>query len=520
MRRPRRPHKRTHPRAGAQLLLAATQLLLAATQLLLAATPLLLAAIPLLLAAAPLVCAPAAGDGSSAEASISEPGASPLTLRAAVRRALERNHALAAARHAEEAAVWSRRQARAQLLPTITLESSYTRLDDETVARANFFGREMTIYLPDSTGTPRPHTIAIPQSVFRDGYQTSIQARLLLLHPALWNGVSIAGAARDLAAVQLESALQETAHETICAFVELLRLRSLAALQERFLDQSRENVALAERLFALGRYAEADVLRWRVEEARQSGLLQQQARAAKLAAMALENLLAATPAGLVDADTTLPGRLAAEIAGLRGMDDAQWSELLSRPLDRLVAAQPQLAALDGTARMAELQHRQSATAMLPSLALVGSYGWQNNDTPALDGEKAWALTASLSLPLFSSFAHYSGWQATRHRALETRATVDAGRRGVLLAAEAARTALRSAAEQLRLSEAGLGSARRNHEIQRGSYTLGRLSNLEWVDAHLLLQAAEQARASAYYDLVLAVADYHQALGGIFTLLEE
>lgn len=447
-------------------------------------------------------------------------GAAPLTLQAAVAQALESNPALSATRHAERAAVWAQRQARAQLLPSISLESAYTRLDDETVARANVFGREFTMYFPDSTGTPQPTTITIPQTVFRDGYQTSVSGQVLLFHPALWNGVSLAGAARDLAETRTRIAVEETAHRTIRSFVELLRLRSLARLQERFLGQARDNAALAERLRAVGRYAEADVLRWRVEEARQSGILQQQSSAVRIAALTLANLVSAPPDVAASPDTTLPRAVTDELARVRAMDEAAWGEFLGRPLETVVAASPQLVALEATAHLADLQHRQSATTMLPSLSLAGSYGWQNNDTPALDGEEAWSLTAALSVPLFTSLAHYSGLQSTRQKALEARASVEEGRRGILLAAEAARTAMRSATEQLRLAETSRASARRSHELQRESYALGRLSNLEWIDANLALRASEQDYASAYYDLVLAIADYRQATGGIFTLLED
>jgi outer membrane protein TolC len=47
-----------------------------------------------------------------------------------------------------------------------------------------------------------------------------------------------------------------------------------------------------------------------------------------------------------------------------------------------------------------------------------------------------------------------------------------------------------------------------------------LTNLEWIDAHVALQAAEQAHTSAYHDLVQAIADYYQSMGRVLELLEE
>ncbi len=53
---------------------------------------------------------------------------------------------------------------------------------------------------------------------------------------------------------------------------------------------------------------------------------------------------------------------------------------------------------------------------------------------------------------------------------------------------------------------------------KNRFTLGHLSNLEWIDANLTLQNAEQTHTSVYYDLVLAIADYYQVSGQIDVLL--
>jgi len=90
----------------------------------------------------------------------------------------------------------------------------------------------------------------------------------------------------------------------------------------------------------------------------------------------------------------------------------------------------------------------------------------------------------------------------------------------MLGAEAARSAIRSSAAQLQLAKVSLRSASRSHEIQQNNFTLGRLSNLEWIDANLALQAAEQSYTSAYYDLVIAIADYHESRGDIPALVQQ
>ncbi|MBN1825523.1 MAG: TolC family protein [Candidatus Eisenbacteria bacterium] len=464
------------------------------------------AVLVILLAAAAVAALPAAARADE------------ITLEEAVNGALARNHALAAKGYAHRAAVWAHRQAKAQLLPSLSVRSSYTRLDDETVRRANAIGREITMFFPDSTGQLQPFTIEIPQTVFRHGYESSVDGQLLLFQPAVWNGVSLAGASKDAAYWDREAARLETVHATVTAYLDLLRTDALLDLRERNLLQARENLALAERLFRVGRYAEADVLRWRVEEARQSGLLAEQRSGRRVAALALEVRLGADPMGAVDPDTTLPALLAERIGSFRGMTTEEWERFLSRPLAEVIAGDPRLRMLEQSRRLADIRHRQSVTNFLPSVTVSGSYGWQNNESPELDGEKAWYATAALNLPIFTGFSNLSEHRMTRAQARQAREETEESKRALLLSAETARTSIRSAAERLRAAEAALASARRNREIQRNSFALGRLTNLEWIDANLALQEAEGSYTTAYYDLVSAVADYHHAAGDLLGLL--
>jgi len=446
--------------------------------------------------------------------------AAPLRLEEAIARAREQNPTLAARRYAADASCWELRQARAQLLPSVSLDSRYTRLDDETVSRANVFGDGMWVWVPDSLNNPVPVWIEIPRSVFRDGYETSISGSVALLNPSAWNAVSFASSSRRLAGADLIDTTEEVVYQTLRGFVDLLKTDSMIRIQERLVEQARGNREQAERLFRVGRYAEADVLRWRVEEVRQQQLLIQQASARRVSALALENLMGDPPRGSTMADTLLPPPLAREIERFRAMGDSDWEVFAGEELDRIISANPRLAWLEESVRAAEIRHRQSLLTFLPNVAMTGSYGWQTNDTIALDGDKAWSVSAIFSMPLFTSLANVSGREASKYQLRQARATRDAGERDILLAAEAARTSIRSFAEQLRLAETSLSSARRSYEIRRNSFDLGRLNNLEWIDALLALRSAEQSRTSAYYDLVLAVADYARARGRIEALIEE
>ena len=437
-----------------------------------------------------------------------------ITLADALERALANNPELQASRHAAEAARWTSRQAKGQLLPSLNLQSGFTRLDEETVARANALGTEFTMYFPDSSGQLRPVTIEIPQTVFRDGYRTTLSAQWLLLNPSVWNTASLAGTAAGIARAEHEVARQRTIHQVISRYLDLLKAQEAATIQRDHLALARQSREQAERLYDVGRYAEADVLRWRVEEAQQQQLLVRQESARHIAALALENALGEMPLGHTRPVPELPGPLEHALEGFRVQDETAWHDFVDRSLEPAVKVTPAYTILEGAVRSARLEHRQSTYEFLPTLVVSGSYGWQENDTFEPDGEKAWSVGATLNLPLFDGLRNVSGFQASDHRLAEARRTLETSYRNMLLAAGSARTQIRSYVEQLGLAEASLESARRSFEIRKNSFSLGRLSNIEWIDAHLTLRTAEQNRTLAYYDLIQSIADYHHAIGRI------
>jgi len=446
--------------------------------------------------------------------------ATALTMTGAVKQALSNNHVIAAKQYAQTAAIWAHRQARSQLLPKLSLQSSYTRLDDGTVERANAFGREFTMFIPDGEGGFETLSLSIPQTIFRDGFETQITAEMLLFHPQVWNGMSQASSARNIAAWQEVATIQETVHQTLRSCLDLLKTKSLLEIRQKHLEQARDNTALAERLFDVGRYSEADILQWRVEEMRQQGLLTQGKSDRSILAMNLENLMGANPTGLIELDAELPIKISGQIEYFRELGPTGWEFFLQQPLAQIIADNPNLEILAGSLNMADLEHRRSKYNYVPSISLNGSYGWQHNDSIDLDGDKTWSANVTFSLPLFTSFSNYSELQMTKHKVLQTQQENEEAQRALILSGEVARTAIHSNSELLQLAETSLESSKRNLEIMHSNYTLGRLTNLEWIQANLNVQQAEQVYSSAYFDLAIAITDYFQAQGKIAELIAQ
>ncbi len=433
-------------------------------------------------------------------------GAASLSLSEAVKLAASGNLRVAASRHALSATRWEKRKAAAQLLPSISVNSTYTRLDPQTVKRANAFGREMVLWVPDSSGNFRQVRIEIPQTVFENGYQSSLSASWNVFNPMLWSARSIAAAAEGTAAIGLLSERESAMHSAATAFLDLLKAQALSDLQGRQLERARKNLEQARRLFKVGRYAEAEVLRWQVEVLKQRSLLEQQATARTIASLNLEKAIGRPATGTTEADTTLPPRLlefAEKCLEAGGIPEGVRGRQAEPPAVRAAAASVELA---------RRQVRQSILGAFPLLSISASYGWQNNDTVWLDGERTWSITAAFTWPVLDGGTTWTSAKAAKERLAEAEARLQQARVEAQAAEEAARRAVASQVQQVLLAREALKSARRNYTTALHRLEVGQLGNIEWLDATLTFSAAEITATTSWYDLLAAIADFYFATG--------
>jgi multidrug efflux system outer membrane protein len=188
-------------------------------------------------------------------------------------------------------------------------------------------------------------------------------------------------------------------------------------------------------------------------------------------------------------------------------------------LARVGSLSPDLAAARAASREAEAGVTAARAGWLPALTAAGSYGWKQDDDPALDGYRTWSAGLAFSYPLFDGLRNLA-----RHRQASARA------RAAAHAVRAARQALEREAARLfhehSTARRQRTTARAAHEqaeahlaIVADRFRLGLVSNVTLVDAQTARDRAAAGVVSAEVRVALALAAMERLLGRAAALPE-
>lgn len=387
------------------------------------------------------------------------PAAEPLHLSEALELARAGNEISEIALARIERAEALRRQAMAQLVPSLTLSGTYTR-------RA----REVTRTVDQDEVTVQALDAFSGQAVAET---TLFDLRALPLIRAATSSLS----AQRLESAELERALAFDVADTYFTVLSTERLRAAAERRMQVAEQMVEEVRL--RLEA-GLANRNDFTRSDLERATARLELTRAARDAEAARLALSFLIAA-PA---DRPLVEPGALPEPAEGA--------TELAARALGQ----RRELAALEERAEAARLSALAPRLGFVPTLDLRGLYRWTNE--AGLSGrEEDWNLGLTLTWSLF-----------------------DGGDREALAALRSSEAREASLAADLTAAGAALGqadtrleAARQNAEEVRERYRAGLASALEQADAQVSEFEAEAELARVRFARALARLALERAIGG-------
>lgn len=367
----------------------------------------------------------------------------------AVRRAAETHPTVSAARAAVTRATAMVVQSRALLIPTLTLNATYTRLDDDR--RLN-------------------------DRVILGGDQLSgnLQLFVPLYNARAWTGLHRAEDAVDLARASQAEARRAVSVAAARAWLTVSSQHRIVTTSERALANAEAHRDFADARLRAGVGNRLDAVR----------------AAQDVAAVRMN--LAAQRAALARAQESL-GVLAGEDAPLDAVDDISPEappDLRAAQAD--VRRRADLRALEARARGAERATRESWTDLLPSLGAVFQPFYQNPPslTQPLVG---WQAQAVLTWVIFDGGARYGA-------AAERRAQRDDARAQLAAALRQARSEVRAAAESVRLADVRAEAAAEAASLAAEAAALaeeawraGATGNLELIDAR---RRERDARATA------------------------
>ena len=406
----------------------------------------------------------------------------PLTVAAAIDRAIEQSHRLAEARARQEGALAAVESGRAADRPTVVVTGGYTRTN-----HVDEFG------IPQPDGRLRVIYPDIPDNYF---------ARMLLQWPIYTGGrtdalTRAAEAESRAASADRDVALADLRLEVIRAYWAVVTAAEAIRVVEEGLARADAHLRDVRSRFDNGLIPPNEVSAAEAQRARQE---MQLIEARNLHGSMLEDLRRLTG---IDAEILLAERLDADLAA-------------SPTAAADVAERPELAALEQRIAAADERRDAIAAGRKPSMAFTGAVDYANPNPrifPRADlWRTAWELGVTATWTLWdggridaqTAEAAAAG-QALRARRAELQSIITTDVRQRQLDLDSARASLRAATAAVR-------SAAETRRVVTERFSVGVVTSTDVLDAHVVLLQAELDRARALANIRLAQARLDRALG--------
>lgn len=460
-------------------------------------------------------------------------GGLPLSLQAALGRALEASEEVRLAQARVDGAHAQVRSARAAALPQVNTQLSYTRALRSVFqdAGGGFSLPDSLRFDPDSTASLEERISYLERrvpsaafgalgSLFSDlpfGNENTWIAGMSLSQPLFAGGrissaIDLAQAGERAARAGLDESRGEIVTQVKQAYYDALLADRSAAIVETSVGLAREHLAQVRLRLDAGRASELEVLRAEVEAENLGPQLVQVRNARELALMNLKRLI------------NLPADAAVELTTELDATTSSGALLVDLRLPNLAAAEAQLRQR-GAIRQAEqavaMRDEQvdiARAAYLPSVALTGNLTRQAFPSgtfgipSAGDWRDDWNVGFAVQWPLFQGFRRGAEVDAARAERRTAELQLDQLREGVRLEYEQALGELRRAQAQVAAVGRTVEQAQRVYELTELRYDEGLATQLDVSNARLALQQARINQVRAYHDAYSALARAERALG--------
>ena len=400
------------------------------------------------------------------------------SLSQAIEYAQGHNPAIAVLESQAEEARQAKNEAFSSYLPQLILEGGYTRIDN----------------IP---------SIDTPMGSFKMGDQNNykIQASLnqvLFASGQVYYANQAVAAQTHATLLQAEAARLKVAKGVAEVYLGVLLAQNVFAAREESLNTARAHLDQVKRRFEAGTASRFEFLRSQVEVDNLVPTVSEAGNNVELAKTMLRQLMGLEP----EAGLTLSDSLE---TGVARVNEAEFREKAQR-------GRPELRALSEAREGAFSLSRSRRGAMLPSVALFGTYGYQKPYYFKNEWEKNWTLGIGAKLTLFDGLKSYAGYRQARtkaqtfaHSLAQTRAEVNTEVTNALLQVQEASTREETTAQNL-------GRAGEVVKIAEESYRAGAVTSLEVIDAELAATNARIAHLKALYDYRLSRVRLFAAVG--------
>ena len=170
---------------------------------------------------------------------------------------------------------------------------------------------------------------------------------------------------------------------------------------------------------------------------------------------------------------------------------------------------PDLLSLELKLENAKRNVSLAKTGYAPSLTANGSYGWSGQDFPLYD---RWSVGAGINVPIFSGFSTYNQVKEAQNNMQVAYANLTAKEQAILLDIKSCYFDLEEAKTRIPVADLSRKQAQENYDLAIGRYKVGVGNYIEVKDAETTLSNAKLSYIGAVFDYNLAIANLERAMG--------
>lgn len=410
-----------------------------------------------------------------------------LTIDRAVELALKNNESLLSTRLEEDRAHARLREAYAEVLPKLDFTSSFNR--NWSLPEFKFGGQTFKVGSDNVINLG----LDLSQTIYRGGQVGA--------------GLKMARFYRQISETNSDRMRGNIVHQVRNGFYDVLLAEAIVEVSTAAYDRAVAQHEAIQRFYEAGTVSEYDVLRSKVEVTNAHPPVTQARNRLAVAKADLKRLIGLPRQARIRCN----GSLDVDVSGLPGdIEKAVDAALSNRP--DLKAAQLQAAMNDASIRLARGENR-------PEVSLSAGYLMQAQvDDPAFkslafnDFSRSWNTLINVSFPVFDGRQNsglvmqaQADYELSRYVERQLRKQIEVDVTEALLGLMEASERVSAGAEAVELASRGLA-------IARVQFEGGVSTQLELIDAQLILKQAETDHVTAEYDLATAAARLRNVMG--------
>jgi len=397
-----------------------------------------------------------------------------LTFEEAKKIALDKNREMEISELEVKKAEIAMRESWASFYPTVSLQSSYTRL----LSVPQF-------EMPMGDGSTQYISLGYP-----DNFRNSLEATFPVFTFGKRFAVKEIGEkSKEIQILQHETDKMNLIKDLITYYYGVVVAGEGLKIAEGAVERARDHLRTARIQYNQGRITKLDLLKAETDFNSGKTELLNAHNGLELAKSALNMILGFPLDTLVDVE----GQVRFEI------DTFDLDSLK----DLALAKRPEIQIIKKTSELSNIGKSLQYLSFLPDIAFVGSFSYDKPVGFLNEWDNDMTATIAVSWPIFQGFSRTNAIQKYRYTVEQAVISEQIAKEGIKMEIKNLLLAYRLGKQKLILSEEQLKRAKEAYEMADKQYKAGYISALEYKDIELGYRSAEFAHLNAQYNLIVS-----------------